>query len=445
MSSGLGPSGLLHSGSTYPEFPVEFRLRDGECYGWWTTRQPGKEKRRIATVHGAVNDVITRILLDTGASLSMISLDLARKLKLKLNRQNQVKVVVYIMEMWVANIGEGLDVLLGMDFIFVQGCASVFERLPDEESILMYDENVRVPQSVDLPVTSPENLYLMPGEHAVVRIQYGHTNPEREVVWAGRGDRWVTKIVYQVRSWPVAIKVVNVSKHSVWIDMRTPLARIAHYGSFPQAGRFVRPGTRAYGAIKVVNVSKHSVWIDMRTPLARIVQYGSFPQAGCFVRPGTRAYREWQTLILEHAQSEQDRLRAETRKQALRDREPPCVPKLEYQWPTKIVLRPQLGSAEVRMAQLQDPPCFKMLNRGKLVDTGTQTEESPPVTTRMDASTQVSESQLDGPGCDPGDGDTLDDDRGDTFVDVPPEWTTEFEEVQGGETIAEVHTEQDTS
>ncbi|OWZ00310.1 hypothetical protein PHMEG_00028533 [Phytophthora megakarya] len=112
-----------------------------------------------------------------------ISLDLACKLKLKLNRQNQVKVsglggtptqitasaeikitlgsrVVYIMELWVANIGEGLDVLLGMDFI------------------------------VDLPVTSPENLYLMPGEHAVVRIQYGHTNPEREGVWAGRGDRW---------------------------------------------------------------------------------------------------------------------------------------------------------------------------------------------------------------------------------------------------------------
>ncbi|OWY95361.1 reverse transcriptase, partial [Phytophthora megakarya] len=86
-----------------------------------------------------------------------------------------------------------------------------------------------------------------------------------------------------------------------------------------------------------------------------------------------------------------------------------------------------------------------MLNRGELVDKGTQTEESSPVTTRMDASTQVSESQLDRPGWDPGEGDTPDDDRGDTFVDVPPEWTTEFEEVQGGETPAEVHPEQDTS
>ncbi|OWZ03440.1 Aspartic protease [Phytophthora megakarya] len=83
------------------------------------------------------------------------------------------------------------------------------------------------------------------------------------------------------------------------------------------------PNEKSFGldevivTIKVVNVSKHSVWIDMRILLARIAQYGSFPQAGRFVRHGTRAYREWQTRILEHAQSEQDRLRAERREQAL--------------------------------------------------------------------------------------------------------------------------------
>ncbi|OWZ11451.1 hypothetical protein PHMEG_00015526 [Phytophthora megakarya] len=270
---GLGPSGWLHSDGTYPEFPVEFRLRDGERYWWWTTHQPEKEKRMFATVHGVVNDVRTRILLDTGVSLSMVGLDLARKLKLKLHRENQVKVsglggiltqimasaevklilgsrVVYIMELWVVSIGE--DVFLGMDFMFRAGVRVIVReglvQLPDEDSILMYDDAVKVPQGVDLPVTSPKYFYLMPGEHAVVRTQYGHRNPERKVVWAGRGDRWATKIVFQARSWPVAIK----------------------------AGRF-----------------------------------------GC---PGTRGYHEWQTLILEHAQSEQDRLRAERREQTLRER-----------------------------------------------------------------------------------------------------------------------------
>ncbi|OWY93461.1 Aspartic protease, partial [Phytophthora megakarya] len=246
---------------------------------------------------------------------------------------------------------------------------------------------------MDLPVTSPDNLYLMPGEHAVVR----------------------------------QILAEDVTAKSEIPTLYNTVARSLAV------------------AIKVVNVSKYNVWIDMRTPLARIVQYGSFQQARRFVRPGTRAYREWQTLILEHAQSEQDRLRAERREQALRDREPPCVPKLEYQWPAKIMLRPQPGSAEVRMTRLQDPPCFKVWNRGELVDASTQTEENSPVTTRMDVVTQVSESQLDSPGCDPGDGDTLEDDRSDTFVDTPPEWTTEFEGPQGGETIVEVHPERDTS
>ncbi|OWZ14384.1 hypothetical protein PHMEG_00012144 [Phytophthora megakarya] len=151
----------------------------------------------------------------------MISLELACKLKLKLNRQTQVKImasaevkrtlgprVVYILELWVANIGEGLDVLPGMDFMFPAGVRVCVRQglvqLPNEESILMHDVNVKVPQGVDLPITSLENLYLMPGEHAVNERSF-----RLDV-----GDRWVTEIVYLARSWPVAIKVVNVSKHS---------------------------------------------------------------------------------------------------------------------------------------------------------------------------------------------------------------------------------------
>jgi hypothetical protein len=38
-------------------------------------------------------------------------------------------------------------------------------------------------------------MYLVPADQAVVRIQYDQSNPLREVVWAGRGDRWVTQIV----------------------------------------------------------------------------------------------------------------------------------------------------------------------------------------------------------------------------------------------------------
>ncbi|GMF15256.1 unnamed protein product [Phytophthora fragariaefolia] len=68
----------------------------------------------------------------------------------------------------------------------------------------------------------------------------------REVVWAGRGDRWVTKIIYASKSWPTAVKVVNISDKLIGIDTNTAIARIVEDGSFPRCGRFVRPGTRQY-------------------------------------------------------------------------------------------------------------------------------------------------------------------------------------------------------
>jgi hypothetical protein len=64
-------------------------------------------------------------------------------------------------------------------------------------------------------------------------------------VWAGRGDRWVTQIIYAARSWASAVKVVNISTKMLWIDFRTAVARIVEYQCFPE-GRFVRPGKQKY-------------------------------------------------------------------------------------------------------------------------------------------------------------------------------------------------------
>ncbi|GMF52897.1 unnamed protein product [Phytophthora fragariaefolia] len=205
--------------------PVEFRLQPGERYGWWEDHEP-EDAHEVAMVHGAVNDCQTKILLDTGASVSMLSFDFARELKLKLRMHKQTKVsglggvptyisvhaeikitldprVVYIFRLWVANIGEGVDVLLGMNFMFSAGVRlSTREglvQLPDEETILMYGGHDRSRMGLDIP---------------------------REVVWAGRGDRWVTKIIYASKSWPTTVKVVNISHKLIWIDTNTDIARI---------------------------------------------------------------------------------------------------------------------------------------------------------------------------------------------------------------------------
>jgi hypothetical protein len=252
-------SDFPHPVSPHPDEPVEYRLSPGERYGWWVDHEPEKDMRQVAMVHGAVNDVRVKILLDTGASVTMISLDLARRLKVNLNRHKQIKVsglggiptcitastqvkitlgfrVVYVVDVWVANIGEGVDVLLGMNFMYSAGVRLCIReglvQLPDEETVVLYDVDIQKRPGLDLPVQPRESMYLMPGDQAVVRIQYVQSNPQREVVWAGRGDRGA-------ESWPVAVKVVSVSAQKLWIDSRTVLARIIEYGSFPQSGRFV--------------------------------------------------------------------------------------------------------------------------------------------------------------------------------------------------------------
>ncbi|EGZ16112.1 hypothetical protein PHYSODRAFT_334302 [Phytophthora sojae] len=134
--------------------------------------------------------------------------------------------VIYLLDVWIANIGEGIEVLLGMSFMFAAGVRiSVREglaTLPDEKAIMMCGWTPEDRLGVDMPMETTGSWYLAPGETKVVKISYGPTNPQREDVWAGRGDRWVTHLIYAARSWPVAVKVVNISDKDVWIHNRTP-------------------------------------------------------------------------------------------------------------------------------------------------------------------------------------------------------------------------------
>ncbi|POM59752.1 LOW QUALITY PROTEIN: hypothetical protein PHPALM_31470 [Phytophthora palmivora] len=223
-----------------PEGPAEFKLNFGERYEWWAHHDEKEDEQQVATVH-------------------------VRRLKLKFNSQKRIKVsglggvptyitastqvkitlgrrVVYILDVWITNIGEGVDVLLGMDFMYSAGVRLCIREgtvaLPDEESVLMYSDMVRKHRERNIPITPLQDVHLRPGEHVNVKIR-----PLREVVWASRGDQWV---LYGAKSWAVAVKVVNISDKDLWIDSSTPVARIVEYGCFPRAGRFVRPGVRRY-------------------------------------------------------------------------------------------------------------------------------------------------------------------------------------------------------
>ncbi|KAE8876759.1 hypothetical protein PF005_g24430 [Phytophthora fragariae] len=320
--------------------PIEFRLKPGERFGWWKDHE-SDDDRKVATVHGTVNNHRIPIMLDTGASVSMVSADLARKLKLKLSVHSplrvsglggvptiirskaQVKVtigprVVYILDLWVVNIGEWIDTLLGMDFMYSAGVRICVReglvKLPDEEAILLNRGGaIRKAQGLDLAVTPDYTARLLPGRSVVVQIHYAQMDPHRDEVWAGRGDRWVTKLIFASKSYPVAVKVVNISD-------------------------------------KNLNLS-------FQTPIARIVERDSFPMAGRFVRPGSRKYLEWQHLIYETTFSDQMERRIDEVTQMYEDQGPPCVEKEEYGWPNRVLRRLPLESAAVRIVQKAEQDC----------------------------------------------------------------------------------------
>ncbi|OWY93749.1 hypothetical protein PHMEG_00036735 [Phytophthora megakarya] len=97
--------------------------------------------------------------------------------------------VVYVLNIWVGNIGEGVDVLLGMNFMHSAGVRLCIReglvKLPDEETVVMYDNDPKS-RGMDLPVCPEESIHLRPGQDAIVRIRYGQSNPQRprlHVLW----------------------------------------------------------------------------------------------------------------------------------------------------------------------------------------------------------------------------------------------------------------------
>ncbi|KAE8966201.1 hypothetical protein PR001_g28484 [Phytophthora rubi] len=245
----------------------------------------------MAMVHGAIFNHRTRILMDTGATTSIISLDLARRLKLKLSRGYRLRVVgfgdvptyataqakikltlgvrvVYVMDVWVGNIGAGLDCLLGMDFMVAAGvriCAQEgVVRLPDEESLLLVGgpEINHVGLEVDVSLT--ESVWLQPGRSVTLPVKCYQAKPDKVQEWAGRGDQWVTQFIF--------------------------------------------------------------------------VEKGYLPQGERFARPQSQKYKEWTALLYEAEPSAKYLKLAELIAQQAELRAPPAVEKPVYTWPKKLLL-----------------------------------------------------------------------------------------------------------
>ncbi|KAE8991070.1 hypothetical protein PR001_g21330 [Phytophthora rubi] len=278
-------------------------------------------------VHGAIFNHRTQILLDTGATTSIISLDIARRLKLKLRRGHRLRVVgfgdvptyataqarfkltlgirvVYVMDVWMGNIGADLDCLLGMDFTVaaeVRICAREgVVRLSYEESLLLVGgpEIDHVGLEVDVSLT--ESVWLQPGRLVTLPVKYYQAKPDKE--WAGGGDQWVTQFIYGPGKKPGAVKVVNVSDRVAGLNPNTVVACLVEKGYLPQGERFARPKSQ-----------KYNEWAALA--------YEAEPSAG---------YRKLEELIAQQA--------------GLRG--PPAVENPTYTWPKNLLLTKRLSGKE---------------------------------------------------------------------------------------------------
>ncbi|OWY97692.1 hypothetical protein PHMEG_00031721 [Phytophthora megakarya] len=269
----------------------ELHLRRGERYGWWHDHEQ-EENRKIALVHGAVNNFRTDVLLDSGVSVSMVSLGLARRLKLKLKFGKQIS---------VSGLG-GVD----QHYCKCQSenhfCTKVrlcvkegLVQLPDEETVLLSGRGLsHVKQGMAHGIRPKYTIYLQPGEHWTIRLPAFRTLMRPSTIWAGRGDCWVTQVLYAWKV-PAAIKVIKISDRIVTIDWWTEVAHVVENGFFPRAGR--------YNTISVKAQARESQHLD-----------------------------------------------------DLQKMEPPAVQAPNYPWPTKMMVRPSPGCEETRVINLQVVP-----------------------------------------------------------------------------------------
>ncbi|KAJ8537329.1 hypothetical protein ON010_g13268 [Phytophthora cinnamomi] len=279
---------------------LEFALSYGERYGWRSVHVLVGDRRDMAMVHGAIFNRRIQILMETRVTTNIMSLDLARRLKLKLRRGYRLRVtgvgdvptyataqarkkstlgvrVVYVMDIWVGNIGAGVV------------------RSPDEESLYLVGGPEFDHVGLEVVVSLAETVRLQPGRSMVLPVKYHQADPDKVTEWAGHGDQWVTQFIYGAGRRPKAVKVVNISD-------------------------------------QVARITQHTV-------VACLVEKGHLPRGDRFVRPKAQKSREWSALIYEAEPSPEYLMLEEMVARQAELVGPPAVEKPTYQWPKKLLLR----------------------------------------------------------------------------------------------------------
>ncbi|GMF52855.1 unnamed protein product [Phytophthora fragariaefolia] len=261
------------------------KLSPGERVRWWSAQKFDRRVRMRALVLGAVNDVRTKILLDTGANVSAVSESFARRLHLKrrANSDRQIDVqgigkgkvvtssratvkvtlgwqVVYEFEVWIMPHHAGVDLILGTDFMIPAGI-----RLD------LYNSTARLPDEVEIPLIKSRGAWLAeptygdrvsdgPAEslripaRTIAEFTLRRKQPSEDTheFWVLRTKDWIPTVAHSSRDKPTRVRLTNVSGKPVWCPAHFPVILWTPHGELPPDDGYVRLNSAKYSDREVL-------------------------------------------------------------------------------------------------------------------------------------------------------------------------------------------------
>ncbi|GMF47864.1 unnamed protein product [Phytophthora fragariaefolia] len=289
------------------------KLSPGERMGWWSAQKLDRRVRMRALVLGAVNDVRTKILLDTGANVSAVRESFAWRLHLKrrTNSDRQIDVqVVYEFEMWIMPPNAGVDLILGTDFMTPAGIRldlyNLTARVPDEVEIRLIRSRsawLTEPTYGDRVSNGPAESLSIPARMiAEFTLRRKQPSEDTHEFWVRRAKDWIPTVAHSSRCKPTRVLLTNVSGKPMWCPAHFPVILWAPHGELP-------------------------------------------PDDG-YVRLNSAKYRDWQVLAYEAAM---DKALLKREQQLYADwltRQPPAVKRRQYAVPKDVMKRTAAASAE---------------------------------------------------------------------------------------------------
>ncbi|OWY97808.1 hypothetical protein PHMEG_00031571 [Phytophthora megakarya] len=268
MSIASTPSpepGSVYTSHVAPdEDELSFELQPGERRGWWEPNAWDDSSCLVAFVqwfrippsylaHARLRNLDQlKLKVEPQGELLLNDID---GVKTKVTNKCRVKItlwrrVVYTLYVWVGNIDQGTNILLGMNLMVAAGvrlCAHEGEVvLPDEERILLVGDPKRSHLGRTIDVSIHESLWLAPGDSKYIPIRTSEPDLESMDVWVSRGNRWVTLVVFSTKRVLVAARVVNIARRPLQVLPHTKVATLTDRDRLPLGTNFRRPGSYQY-------------------------------------------------------------------------------------------------------------------------------------------------------------------------------------------------------